>query len=77
MDLEEEMSEKARPVWWPESPYPEDVFPMTIEEYVEAIPDPALRSAISGSLARWAWGVADEMIYEAYDNSRPRATFTS
>jgi len=59
------MSQKLkaeRPDWWPENPWPDDIFPMTLEEYVEAIPDPHLRSAISGNLARWAFEVTSDMI---------------
>jgi len=54
-----------KPEWWPECPYPESVFPMTIEEYVKAIPDPRLRTAISGSLGREFWNIASEAIWEA------------
>ena len=62
-----------KPDWWPESPYPEDVFPMTTEQYVEAVPDSHLRSAISGHLARWAWSVAEEMIWEAMQLAQEEA----
>jgi len=48
----------------PENPYPQEVFPMTLEEYAKAIPEENLRSAISGCLARWAWNVAYEMILD-------------
>ena len=57
------MSEK--PSWWPQNPYPEDIFTMTREQYIEAVPDPGLRTAITGCLARWAWGVASDMIWDA------------
>lgn len=53
-----------KPDWWPENPYPEIVFPMTFDEYVKALPDPVLRSAVSGHLGRWAWGVAENMIWD-------------
>ena len=59
-----------RPAWWPENPYPEDIFPMTVDEYVAAVPEPHLRSAVSGSLARWAWGVASNMIWEAWQEEQ-------
>ena len=59
-----------RPGWWPENPYPEDVFTMNLNQYVEAIPDPHLRSAISGCLARWAWGVASDMIWKAWQQEQ-------
>jgi hypothetical protein len=55
-----------RPWWWPENPYPEDIFPMTIDEYVAAIPDPHLRTAISGCLARFGWRIAETQIWDAW-----------
>lgn len=63
------MKEEVKPDWWPENPYPEHIFPMTIEEYIKAIPDDKLRGAISGCLARWAWGVASDMIFRAWKDS--------
>jgi len=57
---------KVKPAWWPENPYPESIFPMTGDEYVQAIPDPQLRTAISGSLGRLFWNVASEAIWAAY-----------
>ena len=59
-----EEKREQKPDWWPENPYPESIFKMTMEEYVEAVPDPDLRSAIGGCLGRGAWGVAEEMIWE-------------
>ena len=58
------MSE-PRPPWWPENPYPESVFPMTEAEYVAAVPDPQLRTAISGSLGRQFWDICEKSIYDA------------
>ena len=55
-----------RPRWWPNCPYPQEIFPMTVEEYVKAIPDASLRTAISGMLARFGWEVASDMIFERY-----------
>ena len=52
------------PDWFPENPYPESVFPMTVDEYVEAIPDPKLRTAISGCLGRHFWQLAANAIYK-------------
>ena len=54
-----------KPHWWPECPYPESVFPMTEAEYVLAIPDPKLRTAISGFAGRIFWNLASEAIWEA------------
>ena len=56
-----------KPDWWPENPYPADLFPMTVEEYVAAIPDKKLRTAISGCIGRWAWDVASDAIWEKWD----------
>lgn len=55
--------ENKRPYWWPECPYPGSVFPMTTEEYMRAIPDHKLRTAISGYLARFGWEKAEEAIW--------------
>ena len=55
-----------KPTWWPENPYPESIFPMTIEEYVDAVPDPKLRTAISGCMARFGWKVASDQIWLRY-----------
>lgn len=57
---------RERPDWWPETPYPESVFPMTNDEYVKAIPDEMLRTRISGFLYREGWKVADRMIFERW-----------
>jgi hypothetical protein len=53
------------PEWWPECPYPDDLFPMTIEEYIRAVPDPKLRTSISGLLYRCGWNVASKQIFQA------------
>ena len=53
-----------KPNWWPENPYPEDIFPMGIKEYVKVVPDDNLRSSISGCLGRFFWNIASEMIWE-------------
>lgn len=42
---------------WPQCPWPEDIWTMTDKEYAEAIPDPDLRTAISGFLMRKGWEV--------------------
>jgi len=39
----------------PECPWPKEVWPMTDDEYVQAIPDTKLRTAISGFLMRKGW----------------------
>ena len=49
----------------PENPYPEQFFPMTTEDYVKAIPDNKLRTAVSGCIARWQFDVAKRMILKA------------
>jgi hypothetical protein len=60
-----------RPKWWPENQYPESVFTMTEEEYVDAIPDEHLRTRISGFMARFGWDRADESIYKAWKDTIP------
>ena len=58
------------PDWWPENPYPEDIFPMTTDEYIAAIPDEDTRTAISGCLGRVFWNTASLAILEAYISAR-------
>ena len=53
-----------KPEWWPENPYPDDIFPMTDEEYVAAVPDEKLRTSISGCLGRMFWNIASQSIFE-------------
>lgn len=55
-----------KPEWWPKNPYPDTIFPMTDEEYKKAIPDPKLRTAISGFLSRHGWDVASNMIFDRF-----------
>lgn len=47
---------------FPPCPWPKDVWPMTEEEYVKAVPDPQTRTAISGFLMRRGWELAEEDI---------------
>ena len=54
----------ARPDWWPPNPYPEWLFPMTTAEYAKSIPNHKKRTAISGCIARFAWEIASQMIFE-------------
>lgn len=48
-----------------ECPWPESVWPMTEKQYVKAVPDPVLRTAISGFLMRRGWEVAVKQMQEA------------
>ncbi len=64
MKNEGEKKKAQKSDWWSENSYSESIFKMTMEEYVETIPNPDLWSAISGCLGRWAWGEAEEMIWE-------------
>jgi len=53
------------PSWWPDNPYPVNIFTMTDEdEYVAAIPDPATRTRVSGFLGRMFFDGASESIYK-------------
>ena len=56
----------SKPDWWPQNPYPESVFPTTIEEYVEFIPDTHNRSAISGCLGRYFWNICQDEIWKRF-----------
>jgi hypothetical protein len=39
-------------------PWPEDIWTMTDEQYVKAVPNEDLRTAISGFLMRKGWEIA-------------------
>lgn len=51
MSLEREIAEIK-------CPWPEDVWTMTNDDYVKAIPDEKMRTAISGFLMRKGWEIA-------------------
>lgn len=57
------MSEE-KPKWWPKNPYPETIFVMKRERYPEIVPDPDLRTGLSGMLGREFWDIASETIWE-------------
>lgn len=63
-----------KPDWWPKNPYPTSIFPMPEEQYPKIIPDPGLRTALSGMLGRRFWNIASEAIWaamlEAIDDGR-------
>lgn len=60
-----------KPEWWPTNPYPESVFPMPEERYPEIVPDPVLRTALSGMLGRLFWDIAADAIWAAmYEEDR-------
>lgn len=46
-------------------PWPEDVWPMTTQEYVAAVPDEGLRTAISGFLMRQGWNLRERALKTA------------
>ena len=54
-----------KPSFWPKNPYPESIFPMPEERYVELFPSPKFRTALSGLLGRRFWDIASEAIWEA------------
>jgi hypothetical protein len=54
--------------WWPYCPYSSKVFPMTGEQYVKAVPDPHMRTAISGYLMREGWCVFEKQLTDAIEN---------
>lgn len=59
------MSGLVKPSWWPENPYPEDIFTMPRERYPEIVPDPDVRTGLSGMLGRQFWDIASDAIWEA------------
>ncbi len=56
-----------KPDWWPVNPYPEDIFPMAREKYAVIVPDPDIRTALSGMLGRIFWEMASETCWEAME----------
>lgn len=58
------------PAWWPECPYPADIFPMNLDRYAEIVPDEDLRTALSGTLGRHFWRVASTSILRRYVEER-------
>jgi hypothetical protein len=63
-------SENKLPDWWPKNPYPEDIFPMTVADYVAMIPDGKERTALSGCLGRLFWDMASKSIHDAMIESQ-------
>jgi len=53
-----------RPKWWPECPYPEDIFPMERSEYPKIVPNETERTALSGMLGRMFWEIAAGTIWD-------------
>jgi hypothetical protein len=45
-------------------PWPADIWPMTDEEYAQAVPDPHTRTAVSGFLMREGWRLCAKRIDE-------------
>ena len=54
-----------KPDWWPENPYPVEIFTMLLEDYSKIIPDPNTRTAVSGMLGREFWEIASKSIWDA------------
>ena len=48
-----------------ECPWPSDIWTMTDADYVQAVPDGKLRSAISGFLMRCGWELAQKRVNQA------------
>jgi len=59
-----------KPTWWPENPYPQSVFPMQREQYVEIVPDDDTRTGLSGLLGREFWDIVADAIWEAMQEER-------
>ena len=57
---------KEKPNWWPKNPYPEEIFVMKRERYAEIVPDPDLRTGLSGMLGREFWEIASNTIWDAF-----------
>jgi len=59
-----------KPAWWPQNPYPVDIFPMERSEYPKIVPDPNMRGALSGCLGRVFWDIASDMIWQAMQEAQ-------
>lgn len=55
----------SKPEWWPKNPYPETIFVMKRERYPEIVPEPDLRTGLSGMLGREFWDIASKSIWDA------------
>ncbi|MGI9297850.1 MAG: hypothetical protein ACR2QC_08120 [Gammaproteobacteria bacterium] len=64
--LETNMADRPPPEWLPANPYPEVVFTMTEDEYERLMPDPDVRTAISGYLMREGYRLALEDCVKAF-----------
>lgn len=64
------MSNQNKPEWWPENPYFESAMGSikNDDDYAKAIPDPALRTAVSWYLSNRAWELASNYISEAMND---------
>lgn len=60
------MKIEKKPDWWPKNPYPEWLFPMDDSGYEVIVPDPHIRTALSGCLGRVFWNIASEMIFDRW-----------
>jgi hypothetical protein len=64
---------KKKPEWWPENPYPSDIFTATLEDYKKVVPNENTRTAINGYLGRRFWDLASDAIWEAFIESSGEA----
>lgn len=55
-----------KPDWWPKCPYPESIFPMSVDAYPKIVPDPQTRTALSGALGRLWWNMASDEVFRRY-----------
>ena len=53
-----------KPEWWPQNPYPVEIFPMLRKDYSKVVPDPDTRTALGGMLGRLFWEIASESIWD-------------
>jgi hypothetical protein len=58
IEIREQHWDDPLPEWWADCPWPESVWQMTEAQYVAAVPDDKMRTAISGLLMRMGWNVA-------------------
>jgi len=66
--METRNSKAERPAWWPQNPYPPNIFVMDEREYPKLVPNPLERTALSGMLGRIFWDIAETSIWERIVN---------
>ena len=62
-----------KPDWWPQNPYPADIFIGDRSELPTLIPDGTLRTHLSGIMGRLFWDIASDTIFDRWQQYRDSA----